>query len=351
MSIFKSILCNEKMRLNGEDKNNLVRSIYFIILFLLYMLICFFVPTFINGDIREFFVKNENTTVNENDIYNQDKIKLLMKENNVVIEMDFNDYLKGVLIGEMPVSYEIEALKAQAVVARTYTLYKLKNAPSKHLQGADMCDDINCCQAYKTKEYAFASWDDETENEKWAKFEKAVIETSGEVVLYNGQFINAFFHAHSGGKTENVKYLWSNEEIPYLLSVDGNESDMKNDSKTFSKEEFEKLINSKVPNYNNNSKILIENYTGSGRVDKVKIEDVTLNASELRSMLEIRSTNFRVEESGDNITFYTVGYGHGVGMSQEGANQMAKDGSNYIDIIKHYYTGVEISKINQKTNI
>ena len=330
------------MRLNGEDKNNLLRSIYFIILFLIYMLICFFMPTFINGDIRELFSKRENTIINEDNTYNHEKIKLLMTENNLVVEMNLNDYLKGVLIGEMPVSYEIEALKAQAVVARTYTLYKLKNAKSKHLQGADMCDDINCCQAYKTKEYAFASWDDEIENEKWAKFEKAVIETSGEIILYNGQLINAFFHAHSGGKTENVKYLWSNEEIPYLLSVDGNEPDMRNDSKTFSKEEFKTIINSKVPNYNNNSKILIENYTGSGRVDKVKIEDTTLNASELRSMLGIRSTNFRVEESGDTITFYTVGYGHGVGMSQEGANQMAKDGSTYIDIIKHYYTGVEI---------
>lgn len=328
--------------MKSECKNNLVRSIYFLLLFLLYMCICFLMPTLINGNFNDFFTSS-NVSNAEKISFKSGDIKLLMTESNVIVEMPLNDYLKGVLIGEMPVSYELEALKAQAVVARTYTLYKIKNAPSKHLNGADMCDDINCCQAYKTKEYAFASWDDETEKEKWAKFERAVNETSGEVILYNGQLINAFFHAHSGGKTENVKYLWSNEEIPYLVSVDGNEADMKNDSKTFTKEEFKNIIYSKVPNYTYNSKIVIESYTGSGRVDKIKIADVMMKAQDLRSMLGIRSTNFRIEESGDNITFYTVGYGHGVGMSQEGANQMAKDGKTYIDIIKHYYTGVEIS--------
>lgn len=300
----------------------------------------------INGNFSDFFSQSQSSLKEKNDFLVGRDIRLLMTESNVVVEMNLNDYLKGVLVGEMPVSYELEALKAQAVVARTYTLYKIKNATSKHLNGADMCDDINCCQAYKTKEYAFTSWDDETENEKWAKFEKAVNETSGEVILYNNELINAFFHAHSGGKTENVKYLWSNEEIPYLVSVDGNEADMKNDSKSFTKDEFKNIINSKVPNYSDDSKIVIESYTGSGRADKVKIADVTLNAQELRSMLGIRSTNFRVEESGDTITFYTVGYGHGVGLSQEGANQMAKNNSTYIDIIKHYYTGVEVSRCN-----
>lgn len=329
-----------------ENKNTLVRVIYFLILFLFYMCICFITPTLINGNFSDFFSQSQSSLKEKNDFLVGRDIRLLMTESNVVVEMNLNDYLKGVLVGEMPVSYELEALKAQAVVARTYTLYKIKNATSKHLNGADMCDDINCCQAYKTKEYAFTSWDDETENEKWAKFEKAVNETSGEVILYNNELINAFFHAHSGGKTENVKYLWSNEEIPYLVSVDGNEADMKNDSKSFTKDEFKNIINSKVPNYSDDSKIVIESYTGSGRADKVKIADVTLNAQELRSMLGIRSTNFRVEESGDTITFYTVGYGHGVGLSQEGANQMAKNNSTYIDIIKHYYTGVEVSRCN-----
>lgn len=306
-------------------------------------------PTLINGNLKEFVNKNDiKYFENEVEYISGDKIKVLMTENNQVVEMSLSNYLKGVLVGEVPVAYELEALKAQAVVARTYTMYKLKNAENKHEYGADMCDDINCCQAYKTKEYAFTCWEDEVEKEKWNKFEEAVNSTSGEVILFNGELINAFFHAHSGGKTENVKYLWSKTEIPYLVSVDGNESNTYQDNKSFSKQVFKNLINSKVPNYDENSKILIKDYTGSGRVNNLIIDEVEIEATTLRSLIGIRSTNFRIEESGDTITFYTVGYGHGIGMSQEGANQMAIDGKNYRDIIKHYYTGVEISKIDRK---
>lgn len=324
-----------------------VKFWYVLLLFLLYMLICFLMPTLINGNLSEFVKTGVEMDLNDEVIQiSGDKIKLLLSESKQVVEMSFQDYLKGVLIGEVPVTYEPNALKAQAVVARTYTMYKLKNAESKHEGGADMCDDINCCQAYKTKEYAFLSWDDSEENEKWAKFEEAVSSTSGEVILYNGELINAFFHAHSGGKTENVKYLWSKAEIPYLVSVSGNEGNTYQDNKSFSKEEFKNLINSKVPNYNVDSKIVIEDYTGSGRVNNLSIDGVNLEAATLRSLIGIRSTNFRIEESGDMITFYTVGYGHGVGMSQEGANQMALDGFDYKEIIKHYYTGVEILKMS-----
>ena len=268
-----------------------------------------------------------------------------MTDENKVINLKFEDYLKGVLVGEVPVAYELEALKAQAVVARTYTLYKLKNSEIKHEQGADMCDNINCCQAYKSKEYAYDCWDEESENEKWAKIEEAVVSTSGEVILYGGELINAFFHAHSGGKTENVKFLWSKEEIPYLISVAGNEKDAYQDSKTFKKEEFKNLISNKVPNYNKDSSIVINDYTGSGRVNSLNIGNTKIEATTLRALTGIRSTNFRVEETSGEITFYTVGYGHGVGMSQEGANYMALQGKSYKEIIEHYYSGVEISCI------
>ena len=225
----------------------------------------------------------------------------------------------------MPITFELEALKAQAVVARTYTMYKLKNNPNTH-ENANMCDDINCCQAYKTKEYAFASWDDEEENEKWQKLEDAVLQTSNLVITYSGDIIESFFHSHSGGQTENIKYVWGDAEIPYLKSVAGNEGEPYQDFKTFTKAEFKELIKEKVPNYDvTNSKIQIEDYTGSGRVNKLIIDNIEIKATELRRLLGIRSTNFRIEETVDNITFYTVGYGHGVGMSQYGANQMAKE--------------------------
>lgn len=315
---------------------------YSLILFLLYMIVCFTMPTLIIGNIRDLRIESgeRNNDMNFEDV---STLKLLLTESNQIVEMKFEDYLKGVLIGEVPVTYEMDALKAQAVVARTYTLYKLKNASVKHENGADMCDNINCCQAYKTKEYALASWDDEEENAKWKKIEDAVNTTSGEVILYNGELINAFFHAHSGGKTENVKYLWSKSEIPYLVSVSGNEENSFPDSKSFTRDEFKNLIKDKIPDFSGDSKIIIKDYTGSGRVNNLSIAGIQIEAATLRNLIGIRSTNFRVEESDDNITFYTVGYGHGVGLSQEGANQMALNGKNYKEIIEHYYTGVTIA--------
>ncbi|MBQ9314056.1 MAG: stage II sporulation protein D [Clostridia bacterium] len=331
-----------------------VKSWYVLVLFLIYMLICFLIPSMINGKTSKVANSKESEKevqgVGKNNKTNVDalptgKIKLLLTESNQVVEMNLEDYLKGVLIGEVPVTYEMEALKAQAVVARTYTLYKLKNAITKHEQGADMCDDINCCQAYKTKEYAFASWDDNEENEKWAKYENAVNATAGEVILYNKELINAFFHAHSGGTTENVKYLWSKNEIPYLVSVPGNEGYIYQDTKSFTKTELAELLKSDVANISGEIQFEIKDYTGSGRVNHIAVNGIDLDGARFRSLLGIKSTNFRIEESGDNIIFFTVGYGHGIGMSQEGANQMALDGNSYVDIIKHYYTGVEVAKL------
>lgn len=320
----------------------------YILSYCLFIAICFMIPSFFidfkEVNNKEINIENKgsgDTLANESKYM----IKLLLSESKEIVELSMDDYIKGVLLGEMPITFELEALKAQAIVARTYTMYKLKNNPKVH-ENADMCDDINCCQAYKTKEYAFASWDDDEENAKWQKLEDAVIGTSDLIITYSGEVIEAFFHAHSGGQTENIKYVWGDSEIPYLKSVNGNEGEAYQDSKTFTKLEFKELIKSKVPNYDVEKSILkIEDYTGSGRVNILKIDDIEIKATELRKLTGIKSTNFRIEESGDNITFYTVGYGHGVGMSQYGANQMAKDGKTYEDIIKHYYTGVEINKI------
>lgn len=309
---------------------------YAIVFFIIYMAVCFLMPSFMVGDFEEF-KKEEKVAEGK-------MIKLLNTETNTISDILLEDYIKGVLIGEMPVDYDIEALKAQAVVARTYTMYKLKNAVDKHPGGADMCDDINCCQAYKTKEYAFACWDDETREPKWNKIEQAINETSGEYITYDGEIINAFFHAHSGGKTESVNMLWSKTSLPYLVSVDGMEKDSFLEQKSFTKDEFKNLVSALNVNYEEGDKLEIKDYTGSGRVNILKIGEKEIEGAVLRSKIGIRSTNFRIEENENEITFYTVGYGHGVGMSQVGANQMAQDGCNYQDIIKHYYKGVEIKK-------
>ena len=276
-----------------------------------------------------------------------EKIKLLLTDTNQIVELSFDDYIKGVLIGEMPVNYELEALKAQALVARTYTLYKLENGENVH-DGADMCDDINCCQCFKTKEYAFASWDDSGEKAKWLKIEEAVNATKNQCITYDDEIIAAFFHANSGGKTEDVKYIWGEVEIPYLKSVAGFEKNLDEEIKTFKKAEFEKLIKDKYDSYIYNSgELKILDYTTSGRANLIQLGDINLKATELRTLLSLKSTNINIEASDEAITVKTNGYGHGVGMSQVGANQMALDGKTYDEIIKHYYTGVEIKNVGQ----
>lgn len=323
-----------------------VKVWYALLFFILYMLLCFSIPTLINGEWNQGEKteekKEEGEKISGVDIHSVNTIKLLLTQSQQVVTLDLEEYLKGVLIGEVPVTYAIEALKAQAVVARTYTLYQLQNAPQKHALGADMCDDIQCCQAYRTKEYALASWADAEENEKWAKLEMAVNSTKGQVITYQGELINAFFHAHSGGMTENVKYLWSKTEIPYLVSVTGNEGTVHQDTKVFSKAELIALLQANGYEINGEMQWQIQDYTGSGRVHYLMLNGNLVEATQLRNWTGIKSTNFRMEESGDNIIFHTVGYGHGVGMSQEGANQMALEGHSYQEIIQHYYTGVEI---------
>lgn len=287
------------------------------------------------GNIEKSQFSGENNT-----------IRLLLTEQNQVVELDFDDYIKGVLIGEMPVTFEIEALKAQALVARTYTLYKLKNSESSH-ENADICDNVNCCQCYKTKEYAFASWDDSGENEKWLKVEEAVETTKNQVITYNNEIIAAFFHANSAGKTEDVKHIWGEEEIPYLKSVTGFEVDLEEDNKILSSGEFEKIIKEKYDSYTYTSgDIKVLDYTTSGRVNSIEIGENTIKATEFRNLFGLKSTNIEIETTDEEVKIKTKGYGHGVGMSQVGANQMALDGKEYDEIVKHYYSGVEIKTIS-----
>lgn len=270
-------------------------------------------------------------------------IRLLITDSGEIVELSFDDYIKGVLIGEVPATYEDEALRAQAVVARTYTMNKLLNSSDSHVN-ADMCDDINHCQAYKSREYAFNSWDDSEEDLKWSKISNAVESTSGEVITYDGYLINAFFHAHSGGQTESAKFIWGNEDIPYLKSVSGEESYDFLDSVTIAKVDFVKLLKEKYLDYNGELNLEVVDKTVSDRVFHLRVGNKTLLGTDIRSLLGLRSTNFEFVDEGENIIFKTVGYGHGVGMSQEGANCMAIKGSSYLDIIKHYYSGVIVEK-------
>lgn len=308
-----------------------MRKICFVLLF--FMVVCFF--------ISNLFCVGFNSGAQDEPVF----IKLLLSETGEVVELSLDDYIKGVLIGEVPATYEDEAIKAQAIVARTYTLYKLYNSSSAH-DNADMCDDVNHCQAYMSKEYAFECWDDDEEELKWNKIENAVKSTSGMVIKYKGELINAFFHAHSGGMTEDVKFVWGREEIPYLKSVVSEEGYDYADKVVYTKKDFWDILKNKYQDFDASlTNYSIDELTSSGRIDKMTIGNKTLLGTEIRSLFGLRSTYFSLTEEGDNMVFTTKGYGHGVGMSQEGANYMALQGKKCEDIIKHYYTDVSIDGI------
>lgn len=275
-------------------------------------------------------------------------IKLLHQDTDKVEEVKLDEYVACVVSAEMPVSYDIEALKAQAIVARTYTIYKITT--SKKHSNADICDKSTCCQAWISKEDRLKKWKEEERTANWNKISQAVNDTAGKIITYNGKPINAFFHANSGGKTQTPFYVWGGTGYPYLQVVEtaGEEdySQYKSEAK-FSKKDFVKKVTEEHKDFKIDFEqedcIQITERDKSDRVTTVKIGNLNLSGVETRTLLGLRSANFTVGIQEDDIVFKVIGYGHGVGMSQTGADAMAKQGSNYEEIIKHFYTGVEIS--------
>lgn len=269
-------------------------------------------------------------------IDNQSKdetIYLIRSKTGDIVEMGLEEYLKGVVYAEMPSSFNIEALKAQAVAARTYTKSKL--ADNSHI-----CDNPSHCQAWKENDYS----------ESFEKVSKAVDETCGKTINYMGETIQAFFHSSSGGKTESSKEVWG-KEIPYLIAVESPNED-KIMSTFFSEKEvtykeLKKIINNylgqnKVTTEKLKNKIKIISRTQGDRVNEIKIDEAVLLGTDIRSILELRSANFSLELKDKSVIFKVKGYGHGVGMSQWGAEVMAQGGKNYEEILKYYYPNTEI---------
>jgi len=316
-----------------------------------------------------------NNIINKNEKVKQDEIIKKKEEKNTIeykanqtirvrfsktgeiVAMDINDYLRGVVPSEMSPTYNIEALKAQALVARTYTYRKILNNAEGN--GADICDNYAHCQAFYPKEKLFEIWgrkdiDETTKLEYWDKVNEAVVSTQNEIITYNGECIKAFFHASSPIKTENIDQIWGGEKLPYLLSVESSEDEgyaNRTSQNVIPFLEFkEKLLsNNLVTDELNieeikNSKI--NEFTTSGRVKNIIVGKFLISAEKLRTIFGLKSTNFTIVADNNNITFNVIGYGHGVGMSQVGANFYANSGMNYVDIIKHYYTGVEVTKLN-----
>ena len=294
---------------------------------------------------------NEEKNNQEEYNYGQyNKVKLLHANTGEIEELGLDQYLYGVVSSEMPASFEEEALKAQAVVARTYTIYKITSG-SKH-ENADICDDSKCCQAWISKEARFEKWNEGERENNWSKIVSAVDNTKGKIITYEGKPINAFFHSNSGGKTEIASSVWGGKDEPYLQAVEtSGESNYTQYSSelTISKEEFIEKIkqyhNDFEIDFSNENQIEILEYTEGQRVKKIKVGNLELSGTEIRNIFGLKSAKFEIVIEDENIKFNVLGYGHGVGMSQTGADSMAKEGKGYEEIIKHYYTGVEIVNI------
>lgn len=274
---------------------------------------------------------NEVNVINSNT--KDETIYLIRSKTGDVVEMGIEEYLKGVVYAEMPSSFNIEALKAQAVAARTYTKFKL--AESNHI-----CDNPSHCQAWKENDYS----------EDFKKVSKAVEETKGKTVNYMGEAIQAFFHSSSGGKTESSKDVWG-KDIPYLIPVESPNED-KIMSTFFSEKEvtykeLKNLVNkyigeNQVATEKLKNKIKIISRTEGNRVNEIKIDKVSLSGIAIRNILELRSANFDIELKEKSVIFKVKGYGHGVGMSQWGAEAMAREGKNYEEILEYYYPNTEV---------
>lgn len=296
--------------------------------------------------------EEEKQEIEKYDYSKYKTIKLYHAKTSQTEELSLDDYLYGVVSSEMPASFEKEALKAQAIVARTYTIYQITKSKGKH-GDADICDDYKCCQAWISKEDRLAKWSENEAEANWNKIVEAVDSTQGKIITYNGSPIDAFFHSNSGGITETASNVWGGDNFPYLQSVQTSGEDgytQYSSEVEFSQSEFIDKIKTKHPDFeidfNDNSCVQILEYTESGRIRTIKFGNIQIAGTEARTLLGLKSTNFSFEIVDGKIKFKVLGYGHGVGMSQTGADSMAKAGSSAEEIIKHFYSGVEISFVN-----
>lgn len=282
-------------------------------------------------------------------------IKVYLHEQKQIKEMNFEEYVKGVVAAEMPAEFDLEALKAQAVATRTYAA---RNMPmfggtgSFSHPGADISTSIDEGQAWVDQETLKIRWGENKYSNYWLKINRAVEETRGVVITYNGEMINSVYHSTSGGQTEDSSDIWG-QTIPYLKSVacpwDQNSPRYKG-QKQFTLNEIEGVLGpdagviTAVQNGKSDLVQIIEK-TSSGRVKRVRIGSKVFDGTVVREKLGLQSTNFIWAIEGDKVRFDTTGYGHGVGMSQYGANGLAKEGKGYQEILKYFYQGVQLSNM------
>lgn len=275
-------------------------------------------------------------------------VRLLQKDGSVA-ELTMEDYLWGVVAAEMPAAFEPEALKAQACAARTYTVICQNASAEKHPQ-ADICGDSTCCQAYTEREAAELRWGMNAQSYT-EKITQAVAQTDGLGILYRGQPIQALFFSSAPGKTVDAVAVWGNA-VDYLKSVDspeGEEVPNYHSRAILTDREVRALVGERYPSADLSGDPAgwfgTAARTEGGTVTSIPLGGVTLTGGQVRSLFSLRSAAFTVAWDGASFVFDVIGYGHGVGMSQYGANAMAKQGKTFRDILTWYYTDTAVENL------
>lgn len=283
-------------------------------------------------------------------------IRVYMPQSGKIVELPLEEYIKGVVAAEMPAEFELEALKAQAVAARTYAVKNMVIFGGAGLDGhpgADVSTDHKTSQAWSSEAEMIAKWGPAAYQRYWKKISQAVEETGGLIITYGGEPIHAVFHSTSGERTASAREVW-NYDYPYLQSVVCNwdkASPRYAETKAIALQEVENRLGPEagimLAAKNGTSGVAqIIDRTESGRVAQARIGSKTYTGLELREKLELRSSNFTLEVRDDKMVVKSTGYGHGVGLCQYGANGAAKEGKSFRDILTYYYTGVVIKNIH-----
>lgn len=296
-----------------------------------------FIPFIITSFFYEYKLQHIQSGFNSN---KDETVVRVLTKNNTVEKINLEDYLVGVVSGEVPVSFEKEAIKAQAVAARTYALKQIENHKNYEY---DVKDDTSS-QVYQTDEKLRNKWGNNYD-EYVKKIKECVKETEGEYVSYNNEVIYAFFFSTSNGKTEDNKNVFG-KDLPYLKVVDSSfdESETKNFTtvKIVSLDDFYKQLNLEKSDELNITDIV---RTESGRISSIMVNGKAFTGRDFQKRLSLRSNDFTIQKNNENITITTKGFGHGVGMSQYGANALAKRHKTYDEILKYYYQGTNLQKL------
>ena len=309
------------------------------------LLISIFLPLYFLTPLSEPAAENVVLVMEQAKV--QDEVSghtIVLSTDGGTVTMDLETYLTGVVLSEMPGSFEPEAWKAQAVAARTFAMRQMEDG--KH-EEVDLCASSACCQAWQDRETLLTKLGN-SGAALWDAVEEAVLQTRGQVLTYDGQLIEAVYFSCSGGSTEDAVAVWGSE-VPYLQSVPsyGEETAAKYTSvQQVTVEEFRQIVEEE------NAQLVLDrdpkNWLGAitltdgGGVAALEIGGQSFSGTQLRRMFGLNSAKFYVELENGLVTFYVQGYGHRVGMSQYGANAMAKAGKSYEEILKYYYTGVEL---------